>query len=359
MKEKEKVVALHGSYFGRNFGDTLILWIIKTWIEEANQDFKVVLPFVNSKLEAFEILEKENGKEKLEDADALIFGPGGYFGEPPWGFLRKLRWTFRNYKRHLKWNRILYKNKIPYAIIGVGVGPLSFGFMRRKVVKLFKNAAIISVRDKYSKQYLIDWGIETSKIQVVSDVALTLSPKKDVNTKVSTRETVGIHLNNLSKYTVDKQEAIIDFVIDLDNSHDLFLIEDVRNQVDFNKEGNVGYILKSKGLTPKVLKYERPSKLIENLSSFNYLITSKLHVGIVGYATGIPVLSIPFHSKTIRFYEQIKRDRFCMYNRDFNKDLLLSLFSELKENPVDSNLMHVDALRNKEILLKFLAENIK
>ena len=48
------------------------------------------------------------------------------------------------------------------------------------------------------------------------------------------------------------------------------------------------------------------------LQEFDLVITTKLHVGIVSWVLGTPVCSIAAHSKTIRFYRQIRRDQFCV-----------------------------------------------
>src|SRR5690554_4740536 len=98
-----KKIGLHGAYSVRNFGDTLILKIVKEWINEHSPMVEVILPFATCEMESFEITNKPLNKIQIKELDALIFGPGGYFGEPPVNFLRRLRWTFRNYKKHLSW----------------------------------------------------------------------------------------------------------------------------------------------------------------------------------------------------------------------------------------------------------------
>ena len=85
-----KKIGLHGSYYCRNFGDTLILSIVNNWIKEYSQKTIVDLPFVTSEKEALEILNSKLQKTNFHELDGLIFGPGGYFGEP-------LRGLFENY----------------------------------------------------------------------------------------------------------------------------------------------------------------------------------------------------------------------------------------------------------------------
>lgn len=350
----KKIIGLHGSYFGRNFGDTLILWIIKEWIKENNADNLVNLPFVSSDKEAVEILGGENYKTEFKDLSGLVFGPGGYFGEQPGNYLRRLRWSIRNYKRHLTWNSELQKNGIPYITIGVGVGPLSFSFIRRKVVKLFKGAEYISVRDKYSKQYLVQWGIDADRINVYPDVALTLKPK-NTNMHTGQKESIAIHMPSI-KILLDEKHIsyFLDFLEKLKADYNLLLLEDSENQFKNNSTENITYLLKERNISLDILEYKNPDNLMENIENVDYVITSKLHVGIVSYALGKKTLSIPLHTKTVRFYEQINRLDFCLADKNFNTEVLLDKFNALVSLDNKENIQYSNAIKNKEFLFAFI-----
>ena len=62
-------IGVHGSYFGRNFGDTLILRIVVNWVREYNPQAIIFLPFVTSDEEAIEILGHKNQEYRLSDMD--------------------------------------------------------------------------------------------------------------------------------------------------------------------------------------------------------------------------------------------------------------------------------------------------
>src|SRR5690606_9296003 len=241
----------------------------------------------------------------ISELDALIFGPGGYFGEPSGGWLKKLRWSFRNYKRHIIWNSQIYSNKIPYAIIGVGVGPLSFGFIRSKVIKLFHNTSYISVRDKYSQGFIVNWGSSKEKINQTSDVALSLVPDSSL---VPDKNKVALHFSTSKWKSKDQIESFVSFIKEIKKDYRIYLFEDAKGQFSNPKNpNNLKNILHKWGINLPIVEYKDPNTVIENLKSFDTIITSKLHVGIVGYSLGKKVLSIPSHQKTSRFYEQINR----------------------------------------------------
>jgi len=350
MADTIKKIGLHGSYFGRNFGDTLILHIIKNWIEEYSKDTKINLPRVKSKKEAQEILNAENLNVNIAELDGMIFGPGGYFGEQPGSFLRRLKWSIRNYNRHIRWNNKLFRSNVPYIIVGVGVGPLSFRFIRKGVVKLFKNADFVSVRDKYSKQYLIEWGIDPEKITIVPDVALTLQPENRTQNKIAK---IALHYPNDNLVNSGKLNEFVQFIRTIQDSNEIYLLEDSEGQYLNNNKNNIKNILGDHGIVLPLIQYEGPKKLIKNLQNVDGIITTKLHVGIVGYSLGKKVLSIPNHTKTVRFYEQINREKFCIPLKKIDTGMLVDKFEQL--NSMDSNnILFDDALKNKKIVFQFL-----
>jgi polysaccharide pyruvyl transferase WcaK-like protein len=345
-------IGVHGSYYGRNFGDTLILAIIVNWVREYNPQAQIFLPFVTSEQEAIEILGHKNPEFELADLDGLIFGPGGYFGEPSGGFIKKIRWSLRNYERHIKWNKIFYKNKLPYIIVGVGVGPLSFRFIRRGVVKLFGNANAIAVRDKYSRQYLIDWGIQQERINQTSDVALSLVPNPDIKT---VKNKVALHFPAPLIEGEHQVKSFIDFIKAISEKCDVHFFEDINGQFSRSKNPrNLKNLLDPQGLKLPVVEYKDPNSLIKDLQSFDKIITSKLHVGIVGYSLGKRVLSIPAHPKTMRFYEQIDRSEFCIPFQNVTIDLLVEQFEKLDAVSNFENIQFEKSNLNKKIVMSFL-----
>ncbi|WGF92215.1 polysaccharide pyruvyl transferase family protein [Aequorivita marisscotiae] len=347
-----KKLGIHGSYYCRNFGDTLILYIIKNWVREHSPEMDITLPFVNSEKEAIEILNTENKNRKIQDLDGLVFGPGGYFGEQPGSFVRRLWWSIRNYRRHISWNDKLYKHKVPYMIIGVGVGPISFSFLKRKIIKLFDKADFVSVRDKYSRQYLIDWGIATEKIHLAPDVALTLQPKG--SNVERDKPKVALHYPNDNLVKSGKLDEFVGFIKNINEKYEIFLLEDGEGQYSSNKANSLKDILSSQGVALPIISYKDPAEMISNLQVIDKIITSKLHVGIVGYALGKRTLSIPQHSKTVRFYEQIKRQDFCIQLKDINTKLLCDKFEQLDSVVTSDNILFDDAMKNKKVLFKFL-----
>jgi hypothetical protein len=51
-------------------------------------------------------------------------------------------------------------------------------------------------------------------------------------------------------------------------------------------------------------------------------------VGIVASSMKIPVISIPWHSKVTRYYGQIGKKEFCLFNKNYTKEILSDLIEK-------------------------------
>jgi hypothetical protein len=163
-------IALHGAYRHDNFGDMLLLQIYVRWIRECVPGCRVVLPFFPGRLTGL-ISADGRGVTELLRASALVYGGGGYFGEPNSG---RGWWALRNSWRHVPVGIIAKMRGIPIAISGVGAGPLTSGLARRLFVSLFRWSSVASVRDPESKAYLGEYGVDASRLVVTADAALSL-----------------------------------------------------------------------------------------------------------------------------------------------------------------------------------------
>tara|TARA_B110000090_G_C13381542_1_gene446027 strand:+ start:796 stop:1866 length:1071 start_codon:yes stop_codon:yes gene_type:complete len=343
-------IAIHGSYYARNFGDTLIISIIVDWVKEIYPDSTINLPFCSLDEEAKEIMgsNKYIIDPTLKNSKVLIFGPGGYFGQPNFSFLRTNHWFYRNYKRHLCWNNRLFAKDIPYFIIGTGVGPLTNIFFRNKVRKLFSRAKLVAVRDITSFNYLKQWNVDMSNIKLTSDVALSVENSK-INNK--SKGLLGLHFPGTTLNNYNKSDLFFKFLKILSNDFKIVIIEDGPGQYHTKDEKSIyNKIRQSNELKVDVLEYNNPKILIENLAKLDYIITSKLHVGILGYALKKQVLSIPLHQKTVRFYKQVKRENFCLNVDSISLNTLLETFDLLKSTPVTENIMFEVSIKTKFLL---------
>src|SRR5690606_8591286 len=101
---------------------------------------------------------------------ALVYGGGGYYGEPS---KSSYIWYARFITNHM-WPGILSRLlRRPYIVMGVGFGPLSNWLVRKVGMFVINGAKAVSVRDEESRAYLKRYGYK-KKIHVVPDSALSL-----------------------------------------------------------------------------------------------------------------------------------------------------------------------------------------
>ena len=81
--------------------------------------------------------------------------------------------------------------------------------------------------------------------------------------------------------------------------------------IDFYKPGFVdwsGNFLRSSGIAVDTYRYSGINNLISMISSSVFIVTNKLHCGIVAVTQEVPVVSIGAHEKTTRFFRQTNCD---------------------------------------------------
>lgn len=366
MKSK---VALHGSYYGDNFGDTLFVEIFNSWMKELEHYDKdnVILPFAGNRVRNFVCVSPQKGIKGLLQAGKIVFIGGGYLGERP---NDKLVWNVRLFVRHLSIAFFALLFKKPYIFIGVGAGPLSNKIIRKMVVFLCNRSVKVIVRDVESYDYLIDYGVDKNKIITTVDSVLTLDHSYLENKNIKTidyinnlRKTnkiiIGVHLPARNEHT-DKLSKIINALRDyVDNLKNVKLI--VFN--DFYKEG-YNYIAlnmikeRFKDEEFEVYDYTDPNNLIGLISQLDIVITTKLHVGIVANCYGVYSLAFPVHGKTVRFYKQINLKERCIDINTLEQcDVSKLLNSYTNTNDIVSNIpveQQELAKMNKKIFLDFI-----
>lgn len=116
-----------------------------------------------------EVLKKYDGSilKQLNSADFIVMGGGGLF-----------------YRYFLPFSlEVIAGLQKPFIIFGVGyireVGaPALKRNERDSIIALANHAALLGVRENYTKRFLIKHGVPAEKIQVIGDPALLLSETK-------------------------------------------------------------------------------------------------------------------------------------------------------------------------------------
>lgn len=360
--KNKKQIYIHGSFMNDNFGDFLLYYVSVKAIEKTRDDIYIYSADVDKTYDQYCMVNRKNKLKAIFSANAAIFAGGGYFGEPD---KNKIYWNLRFLFKHLIPAYIIKMRKIPYVILGIEAGPITFKISKILMKNLFNNAKIVSVRNNDSKEFLNDIGVKTN-IEVIPDWVLSQDvnkiPKEDITdiiehangrkkmfvhltTKEDEKSNIGMvyALRDLKKYA--EEEKNIYFYIGCDQDRE-------------SKKARAESILKKlpEGQA-EVVYYKGPWKLCSVLNEMDTVITDKLHVGIVGVRFNKPVISVASHSKSVRFYRFIEKEENTIHIKNIKEG---ELYSKLKDiafkDPKLSIKIFENAQKNKILLNKFMEE---
>ncbi len=318
-------VHLHGSHFSNNFGDTLLAYLAAATVVETDNDVLFTRP--NAELETY--ARAHLGSRLATDpkgADCLVFHGGGYFGEPPKG--SSFSWAMRFARRHASVALPYILTGKPFAIVGVGVGPVRSWLGRFLVRRLFNRASLVTVRDVESVAELRRLGVKRPLPMFPDMVFGSVSALG--GTSPSERPYLVIHLGSWPFPLEDLATAIATMCGNTDR--DVVLITDHENdhpKVRFCEA--LAAKLGTLNLQTRVHSHRDTAYLLGLLRHASAVVTDKLHVGIVASGYGVPVLSIPKHPKTPRFYAQIGLQAAVLDPSNVNGDALASALAEVRK----------------------------
>lgn len=248
----------------------------------------------------------------IKDVTAAVYIPGGYFGE---GHNATWKENLIQFMRFIPFGLKCKHFHIPLAIIGVGAGPNKNFVFRYAIKKIIRYANIVTVRDDESLNALKKIGC--GGCISLTDPILAFNIKqydKPVDTDIKRFLPVGkkiilVHYNHSKNAAVKFGEAIRIFRNDFPEYYPVVTTDQLISvQIDFRKDFEQAY-----GLSDYYYyEYRDPFALGGLISVSDFILTSKLHVGVTAAQKSKSVLAVAVHpEKTGRFYNQIREsDRF-------------------------------------------------
>lgn len=206
-------------------------------------------------------------------------------------------------------NDIARENDIPLVFWGASVGPFDSAELERLVLDHLRRAALITVRESVSADYLADRGISDNVVRV-SDPAMILEPSPlDLSPFWPEAERVlGLNLSPLScRYRSDGDmdfgrklgDAVINEVLRWEG-WGVLLVPHVTGV-----EGNDDYLYMAPlaecssapervRLCPPVLNAAETKYVV---SQFDMLMAARTHATIAAFSTGVPTISLAYSRK--------------------------------------------------------------
>ncbi|MBY8155782.1 polysaccharide pyruvyl transferase family protein [Vibrio fluvialis] len=312
-------IAIVGALWTPNFGDVLLGKLFKNAFELK----KCEVGIFNA---SEPVLREMAGKGKpfsFKEADHVIFCGGGYFSEPPGN---SYKWALSRYKLLFKYATLCQLYGIKYSILGVGAGPIN-SFLAKKVIKhVCKGAQTIALRDPTSVSAISNL-LPNKDIIEVADYVLSLKDKMELK-EYEDKNSIGFHITiNGNSYI----PGVIEYVKEVKETNSVFFIED--HPGEFNRVSNKYPEVKNI-FENNILFYKDVDNFINDINSLSYVVTSKLHVGIVASALGKKVCSMPYHAKVKRLYESFGRDDLCLSTVDSTNQVVRHLRYCMTSEPI-------------------------
>lgn len=296
-------------------------------------------------------------------SDVLILMSGGYFGENK----RSLKNSVMRYLAYFLPARILQFFGKPVYVLGVGGGPLSASFLRKSAVRLLNKAKVVTVRDKETKDYFVQYGVNNS-IEITSDTAqaiqLEMIPEFDNEQElvrvVGNHKLLFFHLVISGNYDDKLASSVVPGIIKFLNAHpeyQLVVGTDEIHSMDSIKNTKCYQKLSDK--VRYVHEYRDCWQMIALLNRMDCVVTPKLHVGIVSATLGKSVVSFPIHlEKTQRYYRQIGEAERSIHIDLVTTDIVYSQLERYHDAPIALNSeIQSAAKRNLEIIKQINKDN--
>ncbi len=301
-------IVLHGAtnWGSSNYGDYIYADMIYNYLLKKGFQVRCFQPsryFLKN-------LKNYNKQEnfKISTMDALVYLPGGYFGE---GHNARLIDNLIHWIRFIPIGLWAAIKKKPIAILGIGAGPLHWVPLKFAVKYICMHASLITTRDEYSYNTLktlcpFNQSIRKSFDLIVAEQNLiNHADNSSLNHPV-----LLVHYNHsheaLKKFAYatkkfKKKHPEYKVVISSDQilENDRSLFDEFRS---ISQIANCSFH-----------QYTTPEEMTDLISRSNLILTSKLHVGVVGAVMEKSVVSVPCHpEKTMRFYSEIGETGRCL-----------------------------------------------
>ena len=150
-------ILLHGAVSGSNFGDCLFADIFYNTLRQSFPDDNIwffdrqpfgISQYLRSSLDYRYIMSDDD----YNKVDALVYISGGYLGEDK----KSLKESLVRYKRYVQLGKKYISKKIPILIIGLEVGPIYYGSLRKGIRDIIDRSVVLTVRNKESYDYCVE-----------------------------------------------------------------------------------------------------------------------------------------------------------------------------------------------------------
>lgn len=223
----------------------------------------------------------------------------------------------------------------PLVLFTQSLGPFCKTMNRFFARMIFKRTDLIFLRDEKSKKHLNDIGIADSTIHVCADAAFAFAgntaladdkwsngkPQDRIRVAVSVREWQHFKTTNPEDGMRRYKHAIRDLCVHFVKHHNAQITflstcqgvpEYWTNDAEFAAEIIDLLPPDTRSRVELNDRFHSPQELLELLRGFDFVVSTRLHMGILSLCAGIPVLSIAYEFKTKELYKRLNIPEFSI-----------------------------------------------
>lgn len=288
-----------------------------------------------------EVLHLIRSYRAVKRLDLLIISGGGQLSEiwrGPWSHPYNV----------FKFSILARLSGTPLLIVGVGAGPLEHPVSKLFVRWSVRLACYTSLRDQESAALVRGLGVK-SKIEVYPDpaYALPIGDYVDRETARSVRPKVGINPigycdprvwarrdSQAYRRYLTELEAFCRWLLARGYDIEIFTAEISvdRHAIQELRERLAANISATGGATVASISQFDLKGLLNQMSTFDFIVTSKFHGVIFSHLLAKPVVALSYHRKIDDLMRKVGHEEYCLPVSRFTADSLIATFGTMVRN---------------------------
>ena len=338
-----KKILLAGYYGFGNLGDEAILEMALEQILNITDKKNITIlsgnKEVTNKKYNIDTIDRYNVLSiirKLKFSDAIVFGGGSLLQDIT---------SKRSIYYYLFLIRLahLMNNKI--VMLSQGIGPIINENSKKAVASTLKLVDYITVRDKHSKEYLEDLGVDSTKIFLSTDPVINLKSGKKIKQNNNGPKKICFSLRNWkdtdvsSKITKVVEKLISDgiecYFIPFYYNEDVLLI----NQVEKNL-GNKAVYYKERLST---------NEAFEIIRNMDVMVGVRLHSLIFSAAANVPFVAVSYDHKVDHFVNSVNMKVSCKIDNIDVDQLYEEIINKFEKENEEKLMLHESVEKLREL----------
>lgn len=310
-------------YFDHNLGDDLMM----TLVARGLKDYEVFLPSKKLKIDGVKYTDAQKGF----DAYVKVTG-SGFIIRDNLGVVYRMRDTRRE-------NRYSKKK----AVVGCNISNLH-GMAERAVMKQLRGYGLITVRDRYSYEY-VKANVPNVKCELYPEIVFSMP--QSMIPDVKSEQRLGVALRGGIEH--ETLAAVVDGYIEKTGNNVSLLCFDRGDEDDAHLARNVCAISEHKDKID-IIEYESIEQMLGEMKRCSVFLGIRYHSVILSLVMGIPVVPMYYSSKTVNALREANYEEEAFFIKNVDPALILDRILNAKVFDLDDSIrekakQHVVKLR--------------